>query len=232
MYIDVHFKYHCRARMSEIEWFYSLGYKIQRRPPAMAGDVCAIDDELGQGGPKDMHAHNGWQSLCWGYYDDSNGNYGRNWRRVERGQVGLFEEGAVDVYETLFGDLEKPAPTDAEAMLAYRRSLVRGIRVLLAAVGLSYKVACTDDEIDEEPRDLMLEGLSDRWVGRGIRNACGLRLTKDAEKERKGAQQRLEEAKGYNHLSDDSEGDEHGGYEDDEFSDQGEGEEMAYESYY
>ncbi|KAG2338977.1 hypothetical protein BDR05DRAFT_859118, partial [Suillus weaverae] len=195
MYIDVHFQYHCHARMSEIEWSYSLGYKIQRRPPAMAGNVNAIDKELGQGGPQDMHAHNGWQSLCWGYYDDSNGNYGKNWRRIECGKVELYEEGVVDVYETLFGDLERPAASDAEAMLAYQRSLVRGIRLLLAAVGISYKVACADDEIDVEPRDLMLEGLSDRWVGRGIRNACGLRLTRDAEKERKGAQERQEEAK-------------------------------------
>lgn len=224
MYIDVHFQYHCRARMSEIEWSYSLGYKIQRRPPAMAGNVNAIDKELGQGGPQDMHAHNGWQSLCWGYYDDSNGNYGKNWRRIECGKVELYEEGVVDVYETLFGDLERPAASDAEAMLAYQRSLVRGIRLLLAAVGLSYKVACADDEIDVEPRDLMLEGLSDRWVGRGIRNACGLRLTRDAEKERKGAQERQEEAKGYYNSSDDSEDGEHDGSEDDEPSDQEEGE--------
>ncbi|KAG1720406.1 hypothetical protein EDB19DRAFT_1647145 [Suillus lakei] len=224
MYIDVHFKYHCRARMSEIEWFYSLGYKIQRRPPATAGDVCAIDKELGQGGLPDVHTHNGWQSICWGYYDDSNGNYGKNWRRVELGQIELYEEGVMDVHETLFGDLEKPATTDPEAMLAYRRSLVRGIRLLLAAVGLSYEVACTDDEIDVEPDRLMLEGLSDRWVGRGIRNACGIRLTRDAEKERKGAQQRREEAKGYNNGYDDSEDDEHDGSEDDESSDQEEGE--------
>jgi len=131
------------------------------------------------------------------------------------------------VYETLFGELERPATTDVEAMLAYRRSLVRGIRLLLAAVGLSYKVACTDDEIDVdvEPRDLMLEGLSDRWVGRGIRNVCGLRLSRDAEKARTGAQQRQEEAKGYNNLSDDSEEDEHDSSEDYESSDEGEGEE-------
>ncbi|KAG1839311.1 hypothetical protein DFJ58DRAFT_749037 [Suillus subalutaceus] len=162
MYIDVHFKYYCRARMSETEWFYSLGYKIQRRPPATAGDPDAIDEELGQGGPQDVHVHNGWQSICW---------------------VELYKEGVMDVYETLFGELERPATTDAEAMLAYRRSLVKGKRLLLAAVGLSYEVACTDHEIDVEPRDLMLEGLSDRlrWVGRGIRNACGLRLTRDAE---------------------------------------------------
>jgi hypothetical protein len=151
--------------------------------------------------------------------------HGKNWRRVECGKVELYKEGVVDVYETLFGEWERPATTDAEAMLAYRRSLVRGIRLLLAAVGLSYKVACTDDEIDVEPRDLMLEGLSDRWVGWGIRNACGLRLSRDAEKARTGTQQRREEAKGFNNPSDDSEENEHDSSEDYESSDEGEGEE-------
>ncbi|KAG0708402.1 hypothetical protein DFH29DRAFT_892364 [Suillus ampliporus] len=217
MYIDVHFKYHCHERMSEIEWFYSLGYKIQRRPPATAGNINVIDKELGQGGPPDVHAHNGWQSICWAYYDDSNGNYGRNWHRVEVGKMGLCEEGVMDVHEILFGDLERPASTDAEAMLTYQRSLVRGIRLLLAAVGFLYEVACTDDEIDVEPRRVMLEGLSDRWVGRGIRNACGIRLTRDAEEEREGAQERREEAKGCNNSYDDSEDDEHYSSEDDEF---------------
>ncbi|KAG2029005.1 hypothetical protein BDR03DRAFT_882063, partial [Suillus americanus] len=57
---------------------------------------------------------------------------------------------------------------DSEAMLAYHRLLVRGIRLLFAAVGISYDVACTDDESDDRPYELMLEGLSDKWVGRGI----------------------------------------------------------------
>ncbi|KAG2065518.1 hypothetical protein BDR04DRAFT_1108337 [Suillus decipiens] len=60
MYIDVHFKYYRCARISEIEWFYSLGYKIQHWPPTTADDADAIDDELVQGGPRDVHAQKGW----------------------------------------------------------------------------------------------------------------------------------------------------------------------------
>ncbi|KAG1775635.1 hypothetical protein EV702DRAFT_1279777 [Suillus placidus] len=213
MYIDVHFQYYCRSRWSEVEWFYSLGYKIQRRPSATAANAFAIKKELNNGCPPDVHTRNGWQTLCWGYYDDSHENYGKNWRRIECGQVELHEEGVMDVHEALFGEMEKPAETDSEAMLAYRRSLVRGIRLLLAAVGVSYDVACTDDESDEGTHELMLEGLSDKWVGRGIRNACGLRLARDAEEERAGAQERLEEAKGYD--DDDEDDDEEGDYDDD-----------------
>lgn len=116
----------------------------------------------------------------------------------------------MDVHEALFGEMEKPAETDSEAMLAYRRSLVRGIRLLLAAVGVSYDVACTEDESDDRPHELMLEGLSDKWVGRGIRNACGLRLARDAEDERAGAQERREEAKGYDDEDDYDDDDEEG----------------------
>lgn len=212
MYIDVHLQFYCRPRYSEVEWFYSLGYKIQRRPSPTAGNALAIKKELSHGCPPDVHTRNGWQTLCWGYYDDSNGNYGENWRRIECGKVELHEEGVMDVYEALFGEMEKPAGTDSVAMLAYRRSLVRGIRLLLAAVGITYNVACTDDERDEGPHDYMLEGLSDKWVGRGIRNACGLRLARDAEEEREGARDRQEEAKGYD---EDSEDDDEGDYESD-----------------
>ncbi|KAG1721575.1 hypothetical protein EDB19DRAFT_1960946 [Suillus lakei] len=69
----------------------------------------------------------------------------------------------MDVHEALFGELGKPAETDSETMLAYQRSLVRGIRLLLAAVGIPYNVACTDDESDDGPHYLMLEGLGDKW---------------------------------------------------------------------
>ncbi|KAG1744470.1 hypothetical protein EDB19DRAFT_1961869, partial [Suillus lakei] len=93
----------------------------------------------------------------------------------------------MDVHEALFGELGKPAETDSETMLAYQRSLVRGIRLLLAIVGIPYNVACTDDESDDGPHYLMFEGLGDKWVGLGVRNACGLRLARDAEEEWEGA---------------------------------------------
>ncbi|KAG1866002.1 hypothetical protein F4604DRAFT_1585908 [Suillus subluteus] len=202
VYIDVHFKYYCRSCRSEVDWQYTLGYKIQRRPSATASNALAIKTELKMGGPPDVYACNGWQTLGWGCYDDYYRNYGEHGPHVEFGRVELREEGVMDVHEALFGELEKPAETDSEAMLAYHRSLVRGIRLLLAAVGISYDVACTDDESDDRPYELMLEGLSDKWVARGIRNACGLRLARDAEEERKGAMER-QEAKGYD---DDSEG--------------------------
>ncbi|KAG1744435.1 hypothetical protein EDB19DRAFT_1827037 [Suillus lakei] len=68
------------------------------------------------------------------------------------------------------------------------RSLIRNILLLLATVGIPYN------------------GLSDKWVGCGIRNACGLHLARDAE-EQECAQEQQEEAKGYD---DDSEDDENG----------------------
>ncbi|KAG1744425.1 hypothetical protein EDB19DRAFT_1906658 [Suillus lakei] len=146
MYIDVHFQSYSRLRWSAVKWSSSLArYKIQYRPSAMAGNALAINKGLSKGCPPDVHTRNGCQTLCWGYHDDSDGNW--------------------------------------------------NILLLLATV-----------ESDNGPHDLMLQGLSDKWVGRGIHNACGLHLARDAE-ERECAQEQQEEAKGYD---DDSEDDENG----------------------
>ncbi|OJA20958.1 hypothetical protein AZE42_03504 [Rhizopogon vesiculosus] len=196
MYIDVHFRYLRRHRSLDIEWFYSLGYKIQRHAPPGAGSASAIDKELAKAGPRGIHTRNGWQTLCWGHYDDSYGVQLRSWRCIEEGEVEISEKGTVDAYETLFGDMVRPAADDSQGIFAYRRSLVRGMRLLLAAVGISYEIACTDDERDKRPYAIVLEGLSDKWVARGIRSACGLRLERDAEEAREGAQEREEQAEG------------------------------------
>ncbi|KAG1816363.1 uncharacterized protein BJ212DRAFT_188843 [Suillus subaureus] len=197
MHIDVHFQYYLRSRLSSAQWFYSLGFKIYRRPSATAGDVSVIKKDLKKVRPPYVHTRNGWQNLCWGFYDHYDDCYGqKEWRPVERGKVDLHEENVQDVHEVLFGELEKPADNDPEAMLAYRRSLVRGIRLLLAAVGISYDVACTDDEKDEPPRDLTLGGLCETWVGRRIRNVCGIRLVRDAQEEQLGVSLRRYEARG------------------------------------
>lgn len=212
MYIDVHLQYYLRSRFSSVQWFYSLGFKIHRHPSATAGDASVIKKELRKAHPPDVHTRNGWQNLCWGYYDDSCGH--KIWRPVERGKVELHEESVLDVHEALFGELEKPADTDSEAMLAYRRSLVRGIRLLLAAVGISYNIACTDDELDKPPRNLTLEGLHDTWVGRRIRNACGIRLARDAEEEQTGAYLRRDQARSENNdFEDDEDGNDNSDYD-------------------
>ncbi|OAX34357.1 hypothetical protein K503DRAFT_868969 [Rhizopogon vinicolor AM-OR11-026] len=155
-YIDVRFRYLRRHRSLDNEWFYSPGYKIQRHAPPKAGSTSGIDKELVKAGPRGIYMRNGWQTLCWGHYDDSHGVQLRSWRCIE-GEVEISEKGAVDAYETLFGDLVRPAADDSQGIFAYRRSLVRGMRLLLAAVGISYGVACTDDEKDKRPYAIMLE---------------------------------------------------------------------------
>ena len=106
----------------------------------------------------------------------------------------LDQEGALDIHEVLFGPIDAPPSDDADAVLAYRRKLVATVRLLFAAVGISYKVACKDGERDEGSYRFGLEGLSDRWVARGIRAACGIQLSGDAEMARRGKEERLKEA--------------------------------------
>lgn len=104
--------------------------------------------------------------------------------------MGLNEQGVLDVHEVLFGPIETPSSNDADAVLAHshRKKLVATVRLLLAAVGIDYQVACTDDEWDDRPRDFMLEGLVDKWVARGIRAACGFQLCCDVEAARREGQ--------------------------------------------
>ena len=113
---------------------------------------------------------------------------------MEVAGVGLYEQGVLDVHEALFGPIETPPDEDVEAQLAYRRKLVATCRLLLAALGINYEVACTDEEQDDRPRDFMLEGLGDKWVARGIRAACGFQLSGDPEAARRGQEERKEEA--------------------------------------
>jgi hypothetical protein len=108
----------------------------------------------------------------------------------------LWDDGVLDVFEVLFGPIDKPPVDDEAATLAYRRKLVLSVRFLFAAVGIDYRVACTDDEEDERPDDYMLEGISDKWVARGIRKACGFQLKNDPEEEKRGQEEREEEARG------------------------------------
>ncbi|KAG8215205.1 hypothetical protein J3R82DRAFT_8744 [Butyriboletus roseoflavus] len=191
-YIDVHIKYHCRSRMYEIEWFYSLGYSIYNR---ISGSADTYRDPSTNGPPSRWHTRGGWQSICWGYYDDD-GNYGRRWRRIEVAEMGLHEDGVLDVHEVLFGPIDTPPNDNVDAVLEYRKKLVATVRLLFAAVGIRYGVACTDEETDERPEDYMLEGLGDKWVARGVREACGFQLSKDAEAASRGQEERREAAAG------------------------------------
>ena len=217
-YIDVHLFYHCRMRLYECEWHYSIGYNIHRRIAAEPADPKAISEELDTG-LQTMHTRNGWRSISWGHYDTSNGNFGKNWRRVERGDVDLYEEGVLDMYEALFGNLPPlDATADESAKVERRSKLVTAVRLLLASVGIDYEIGCEDTEDDETPGGefgvrrrgpiklrWQLEGLQDKWVARGVRKACGFQLTRDPEEAEKGKQERIETASepNYEYGSDD-----------------------------
>lgn len=199
-YIDVHVKYHYLSRMSEVEWHYSIGYKIYNR---ISGSPSVYHDPPTNGPPSMWHSRAGWQPICWGYYDDD-GNYGHTWRHVEVADMELNEEGVLDIHEALFAPIDTPPGDNADALLAFRRKLVVTVRLLLAAVGIDYEVACTDEETDERPGDYMLEGLWDKWVARGIREACGFQLSGDAEAAKRGNEERKEQAMGEDDEEEDS----------------------------
>ena len=92
-----------------------------------------------------------------------------------------------DAYEALWGPMDDIQGDDNDKEERDRRSkMVNTIRVLMAAVGIGYIIAIGDDEKDDQGKVFKLEGLDDRWFGRGIREACGCQLARDPEEEKKG----------------------------------------------
>ncbi|KAJ7114164.1 hypothetical protein C8R43DRAFT_1078497 [Mycena crocata] len=202
-YIDVHLLYHCRMRPSYLEWHFSIGYKIYTRPQGRGPakempadlDIKKLKADFG-GGLGNMHVNKGWRSIAWATWDDlGRNNFGQ--RRVEQHACDLYDEGIVDLHEALFGALP-------EAEAARRKASVNVVRLLLAAVGIDYEIAYEDDEEDVHPgtdqRDTklghiewMLCGLSDHWMAREVRRACGFQLTRDVIEEEAGNKEREEE---------------------------------------
>lgn len=105
----------------------------------------------------------------------------------------MGQDDVLDIHEALWGTLEDLLDdADDSKEEKRRRELVNSVRVLLAAVGIDYEVACKDGERDNSGRVWMLEGLSDRWFARGIRRACGFQLKDDPEAESRGRQEKAE----------------------------------------
>ncbi|KAJ7179543.1 hypothetical protein C8R46DRAFT_987320 [Mycena filopes] len=222
-YVDVHLLYHCRMRYDHLEWHFSIGYKIHRRPQGRGPakempadlDVKALEGELG-GGLGNMHVNKGWRSIAWATWDDMGGrNIGQ--RRVEQRGFDLYDEGIVDLHEALLGPLPEPSG-DGGSELARRRASVDVVRVLLAAVGIDYEMACEDDEDDAPPGwdqsrskqghiEWMLSGLSDHWMAREVRKACGFQLARDPVEEAAGEKEREEErTRKLDHYDEEDEG--------------------------
>ncbi|KAF8974288.1 hypothetical protein BDZ97DRAFT_1772827 [Flammula alnicola] len=194
-YVDVHFDYHCRSRMNSIEWYYKLGFKIYTRLGVSDYHPASLT-RFERGSFESAYSSDGWRPIAYGFFDDM-GEYGRHWKRVERSEFKLGHDDILDVYEALCGPLEDlPDDADEATRDGRRRELVNIVRLLLGAVGIDYRIACTDDGRDDARRPYMLEGLSDRWVARETRKACGFQLERDPEEEARGREEKIEEMRG------------------------------------
>ncbi|EIW76556.1 hypothetical protein CONPUDRAFT_157743 [Coniophora puteana RWD-64-598 SS2] len=195
--IDLHFHYSNYGG-----WNYSLGFKILRQLPAHGAnyryrgwlpDRQPSDSEYSR-----MHTRCGWRSISWGYTVKLESHCAPEF---ECGEVDLNLEGVLEIHKILFGPIKEPEDEmDAKERVAYRRKLVASVRLLLAAMGIGYKVACEDSEEDVTSSEIEgmhweLESLSwDSWVARGVRKACGFELSRDAAQDASSKEMRQRDA--------------------------------------
>ncbi|KDQ09280.1 hypothetical protein BOTBODRAFT_37189 [Botryobasidium botryosum FD-172 SS1] len=172
-YIDLHFTYHYRQRAfaGNNEWHYAVGYKLHSSPSGNLPDPAALEKEVPPSGmaPKKMHQQHGWEPLCFGESKSSG--------------VPPKKEDVAGLYEILFGPLPEPPKRSSEALkVEQKRRLVRTIRVLLAAVGIDYRIAVEKGEKDVPPGrkgdgiHWKLDAKSDKQFAKRARKACGFQL--------------------------------------------------------
>ncbi|EIW76577.1 hypothetical protein CONPUDRAFT_168417 [Coniophora puteana RWD-64-598 SS2] len=196
-YIDVHFEYYSGPSAESpgsVKWQYALGFKVTHDVTLSPANLSALKGEVGDWDgvrTSSMHRSNGWRSICWAFYDNSHkSNVERQpgQTSVEHGLVDITPNDVIDVCQLLFGRTEQPAVNASAAeQLHYRRKLVWGVRMLLASVGIAYRIACVVSEADLSPHfygpgviPWFLQSVTtDFWVARGVRRACGFWLPRD-----------------------------------------------------
>jgi len=180
-YVDLHFQYHCRERMSGmVEWYHSMGYKLYSQPSPDPPNIGTIKDEVPFSGVsvKKMHHQADWQPIFWAQYK------GGPRSRAEECSFNMKKDAVIELCEVLFGPgPPKPKKATEATKIEQRRRLVRTVRTLLAAVGIDYQVACVPEENDVPPDSSsgirwVLEGnvKGDKWIARRIRKVCGFQF--------------------------------------------------------
>lgn len=138
--VDVHFLFHYRMRMNSVEWFYSIGYRINPEPTA------PMNEYTDRASMQRAHRAGGWRPFGWFYLDD-------NGRRSERSACPITRADLTRVHDALFGSSEKKT-------LGGKVSLRTTARLLVASVGISFEVA-VDAEHAERAKDGYLQSYMD-----------------------------------------------------------------------
>ncbi|KIJ61999.1 hypothetical protein HYDPIDRAFT_169377 [Hydnomerulius pinastri MD-312] len=131
--VDVHFTYYHRMRMSSVDWNYTIGFRVNQTPRPCPRSYPSHQD----GSIPRSHTRNGWRSFGWFYLDG---------RRAEHSACTVTKEDLQEVHDALFGD------SDEEDSLGSKVGLVETARLLLASVGIDFRVA-EDEEQKEDDGD-------------------------------------------------------------------------------
>jgi len=176
-YIDIHFMHD--------GYEYALGYKICAPP---SPEVCIFGPGHDGKSAAVTHKRDGWNSICFGIFDKNRENL------TKRSRFGFTQQGMIDLHDALFEPLPPlPAKPSEAALKERQQALARTIRILLACVGIDHRAACTDEEAASLPPshewpscklNSSTQNDTNGWFAKGIRKACGIRLTEDKRKKK------------------------------------------------
>ncbi|KAH8100025.1 hypothetical protein BXZ70DRAFT_200352 [Cristinia sonorae] len=165
--VDVYWAYHHRTRWESVEFDCRLMYRVHDPVPSS-------DLGLPRGGTAPRVGREGWKLFFeLGLADLPPG---RRWKPIDQMEWGLKEADAKRIHEALF-DTEERSPLKTVDKVAT-------MRMLLAAAGIPFGVARTEDGDDgQDPERIATvrwELDHDEWIALNIRKACGVSLQRDA----------------------------------------------------
>lgn len=162
--VDISFIYHHRTHQNRVEFYCHVFFKI-------ADPITSTKHDRPRTRTQD------WARLFeMGTYSDSDESAPRRrWHPIIQTTWGLDAHQIDRIRAALFGD-EATCPANAV-------DRVDTVRLLLASVGIPYRVARTEGEEDAQDsrcaRAVSWEWEHDDWIGLNIRRACGMLLQRD-----------------------------------------------------
>ncbi|TFY83910.1 hypothetical protein EWM64_g103 [Hericium alpestre] len=123
--VDMHLTYHYRTRLSSVEYYYTLGFRINATPVPPLEDIPRRSNEV-----VFVHTGQGWRTFGW---------FCLGHRRTEHSACLVSRFDLQEVHDALFGPVET-------GKLGERVSLRGTAKLMLASVGFEFDIALDEED--------------------------------------------------------------------------------------